>query len=180
MQMITCYFDHHDYISAVEGFARGSHLRQHIWEMMVLHHYPQMDDNFLDYCWWILYRNLWDCYFHTHFTSPHLGESAELKTEVRCGAEDFIHALAVLHRGNRYLVSTRYNGRSQKYLCYKFRGDYYPLRGGRRVNRWSQHIAKECIKKIEQQPMPENKMVEINRYNEWLDLTIYDKLPNEA
>lgn len=172
MNTITCTFDHHDYISAVEGFARGSHLRQHIWKMMVLHHFPQMDDDFLDYAWWILKRNLWEMYFPKPYT--HNGETITPHNHV--GAEDYLHALAILHRGNRYYVHTVYNGKSATHLCYKFIGNYYTL-FDKSANRWTQYIAPEYIKSVYRCHIPKNKMVEYRHYDEWEDLSIYDNLP---
>lgn len=34
--MINLFLDRHDFLFAVEGFARGSHLRQHVWGEIVI------------------------------------------------------------------------------------------------------------------------------------------------
>lgn len=38
--MIFLFLDHHDFLYAVEGFARGSHLRQHVWRDIVYKSIP--------------------------------------------------------------------------------------------------------------------------------------------
>ena len=40
--MIKVSFDHHEFLFAIEGFARGSHLRQHVWRNIVYKAIPQM------------------------------------------------------------------------------------------------------------------------------------------
>lgn len=60
--MISLSLDRHDFVSAVEGFAHGSHLRQHVWRDIVFRNIPQMTDD-MDFFWYIFRRNLWDCYF---------------------------------------------------------------------------------------------------------------------
>lgn len=47
--MIKLYLNRHDFVSAVEGFARGSHLRQHVWCEIVFHNIPQMTDDDIDF-----------------------------------------------------------------------------------------------------------------------------------
>lgn len=131
-----------------------------------------MDDEFLDYAWWILKRNLWDMYF----PKPYKYNDKEVKPSVRFGAEDYLHALAALHRGNRYKVITRYNGKQKTILCYKFLGKYHPLNDDD-VYSWSPYIDERYIKKVTQIQLPENNMVEIHSYGEWEDLSIYDKIP---
>lgn len=61
--MIDLSLDRHDFVAAVEGFAHGSHLRQHVWREMVFRNIPQMTDDDMDFFWFIFRRNLWDCYF---------------------------------------------------------------------------------------------------------------------
>lgn len=42
--MITFTLDRFDFLSAVEGFACGSHLRQHVWEQIAgFHHQMEVD-----------------------------------------------------------------------------------------------------------------------------------------
>lgn len=121
--MIVCNFDIHEYMFAIEGFARGSHLRQHIWEMMFCEHLPQMDDKMMDYCWWIMRRDIWSIFMEGDKYTP-------------CGKEDFLHALAALHRGNRYEITflpfdpddnTRAPKPVRRVLCYRFGGKFCPL-----------------------------------------------------
>ena len=93
--MINLSLDRHDFVAAVEGFAHGSHLRQHVWHRMVFSSIPQMTDEDMDFFWFVFRRNLWDCYF----------PEVDGCITKRCGHEDYLHALAALHRGNRYKVT---------------------------------------------------------------------------
>ena len=92
--MISLFLDHHDFLYAVEGFARGSHLRQHVWRDIVYKSIPQMSDDDLDYLWYFMRRDLFGCYFY----------ELNGKRHTHVGHEDFLHALAALHRGNRNKV----------------------------------------------------------------------------
>lgn len=47
--MIKLTFDRFDFLSAVEGFARGSHLRQHVWKEVVFKNIYQMSDDEQDF-----------------------------------------------------------------------------------------------------------------------------------
>lgn len=38
--MIDLSLNRHDFVSAVEGFAHGSHLRQHVWREIVFLNIP--------------------------------------------------------------------------------------------------------------------------------------------
>lgn len=93
--MIDLSLDRHDFVACVEGFARGSHLRQHVWREIVFLNIPQMSDDEMDFFRYISRRNLWDCYFckRNRFVN---------KT---CVHNDGPHALAALLRGNRYKVT---------------------------------------------------------------------------
>lgn len=62
--MINLSLTPHDFVSAIEGFAHGSHLRQHVWEEIVYKSIPQMSETDLDFFWFIFRRNLYDCYFY--------------------------------------------------------------------------------------------------------------------
>lgn len=79
--MISLELDRHDFVSAVEGFAHGSHLRQHVWRDIVYRSIPQMTDDEMDYFWYIFRRNLWECYFRER----------DGKTVCECGSEDYLH-----------------------------------------------------------------------------------------
>ena len=62
--MISLRLDRFDFVSAVEGFARGSHLRQHVWEQIVYPSIPQMCLDEMDFLWYVFRRDLWDNYFY--------------------------------------------------------------------------------------------------------------------
>lgn len=114
--MIFLFLDHHDFLYAVEGFARGSHLRQHVWRDIVYKSIPQMSDDDLDYLWYFMRRDLFGCYFY----------ELNGKRHTHVGHEDFLHALAALHRGNRYkvLFVSEAHKESHIALCYRFQKQY--------------------------------------------------------
>lgn len=117
--MINLSLGRHDFLNAVEGFARGSHLRQHVWQEIVYKSIPQMSDDDMDFLWFYMRRDIFECYFY----------ELNGKKNTYFGYEDFMHALAALHRGNRYMV-TFYNEIEHKQLqalCYRFDGEYHPL-----------------------------------------------------
>ena len=110
--MIDLSLDRYDFVAAVEGFARGSHLRQHVWHSIVYLNMPQMSDDEMDFFWFIFRRNLWDCYFRE--------DNGNITKQ--CGHRDYLHALAALHRGNRHKV-TFYPGSIKHPItceCYRF------------------------------------------------------------
>lgn len=47
--MIDLSLDRHDFVACVEGFAHGSHLRQHVWREIVFRNIPQMTDDEMDF-----------------------------------------------------------------------------------------------------------------------------------
>ena len=51
--MIDLSLNRHDFVSAVEGFAHGSHLRQHVWSEIVFPSISQMTDDEMDFFWFI-------------------------------------------------------------------------------------------------------------------------------
>lgn len=117
--MIRLFLDRFDFVSAVEGFARGSHLRQHVWEQFVYPSIPQMSLDEMDFLWYVFRRDLWDNYFY----------DMKGRIDPAPGHKDYLHALAALHRGNRYLVTCK-TGKSRCLLsavCYRFNGEYYAL-----------------------------------------------------
>lgn len=72
--MINLSLDRHDFLYAVEGFARGSHLRQHVWQEIVYKSIPQMSDDDMDFLWFYMRRDIFERYFYelngkknTHF-----------------------------------------------------------------------------------------------------------------
>ena len=163
--MIKLSLDRHDFVAAVEGFAHGSHLRQHVWREIVFKSIPQMSEDEMDFFWFIFRRDLWDCYF---------GGFAN-----RVGAEDYLHALAALHRGNRSYVRFKPRGDGKKYnaLCYTFMGKLRPLyfNGETELQCFDDFVPGEWVLKQKQLPMPENKYVQDTMLEQWHDLSIYNK-----
>ena len=113
--MVTATFNKHDLLYAIEGFARGSHLRQHIWEKVFIEFIPQMNEEEIFFVWYYCMRDLFECYFGW-WEYP------------SCGAEDFIHCMAALDLRNRVMVKTRFEGKDEDVLCYKFHGNYCPIK----------------------------------------------------
>ena len=168
--MIKLSLDRHDFVAAVEGFAHGSHLRQHVWSEIVFRSISQMTDEEMDFCWFIFRRNLWDCYFY---------KDKNGRITKRCGHEDYLHTLAALHRGNRYKVT--FYPEIQKdpmtVECYRFGGYYRPLRSrglDDRMASFNSFIPMEWIVEAVAEPMPQNKYVEIGKEKWWTDFSIYD------
>ena len=168
--MINLSLDCHDFVAAVEGFARGSYLRQHVWSNIVFLSIPQMTDDEMDFFWFVFRRNLWDCYFY---------KDKNGRITKRCGHEDYLHALAALHRGNRYKVTLCPDSFKETvtFKCYRFCGHYRPLRTpGQETILFSfnSFIPTGWIMKIVAMPMPQNKYVEIGKEKWWTDFSIYD------
>ena len=167
--MIELSLNRHDFVSAVEGFAHGSHLSQHVWSEIVFPSIPQMADEEMDFFWFIFRRNLWNCYFRE--------ENGSITTF--CGHRDYLHALAALHRGNRYKV-TLYPATQKNPVaveCYRFGGYYRPLRSPGledRMASFNSFIPAEWIVDIHLEPMPQNECVEIGKEKWWTDLSVYD------
>lgn len=117
--MINLSFNRHDFLYAVEGFARGSHLRQHVWQEIVYKSIPQMSDDDMDFLWFYMRRDIFERYFY----------ELNGKKNTHFGYEDFMHALAALHRGNRYKVTfhSEIEHKQLQALCYRFKGEYHPL-----------------------------------------------------
>lgn len=167
--MIDLSLDRHDFVACVEGFAHGSHLRQHVWREIVFLNIPQMTDDEMDFFWYIFRRNLWDCYFR---------ECNGVMTK-DCGHGDYLHALAVLHRGNRYKVTLL--PECFKYPitveCYRFAGLYRPLHSPGSESfmaAFDNFIPDEWIKDVMKLDMPNNSMVQQGREEWWTDLSVYD------
>lgn len=166
--MIKLSLDRHDFVAAVEGFAKGSHLRQHVWREIVFKSIPQMTNDEIDFFWFIFRRNLWDCYF---------GEFAN-----GVGAEDYLHTLAALHRGNRSYVrftpsNTHGKGKSVLALCYTFMDKLRPLylNGETELQCFDDFVPGEWVINLCKIPMPENKYVEDGKMDWWTDLSVYNK-----
>lgn len=167
--MIDLSLDCYDFVACVEGFAHGSHLRQHVWREIVFRNISQMTDDEMDFFWYIFRRNLWDCYFH----GPNVFMSNI------CGYKDYLHALAALHRGNRYKVTFLPDNLKQSVTveCYRFAGHYRPLRVPGQESRMASFdvfIPEEWIKDIVKLDMPDNSYVQQGRGEWWTDLSVYD------
>lgn len=170
--MISLELDRHDFVSAVEGFAHGSHLRQHVWRDIVYRSIPQMTDDEMDYFWYIFRRNLWECYFRKRGND----------TVYECGCEDYLHVLAALHRGNRYSVTFKSadNKEQTKVTCYRFKGRchvlYMPGCYGKTIASFWSYVPDEWVKDCVLLNLPENSYVQEGREEWWTDLSVYDKL----
>ena len=168
--MINLSLDRHDFVAAVEGFAHGSHLRQHVWNEIVFLSISQMTDDEMDFLWFTFRRNLWDCYFY---------KDKNGRMVKRCGHEDYLHALAALHRGNRYKVTFHSLNTKNPITveCYRFGGYYRPLhpQGLKdRMASFNSFVPSEWIIKAVAKPMPQNECVEIGKEKWWIDLSIYE------
>lgn len=168
--MISLELDRHDFVSAVEGFAHGSHLRQHVWRDIVYRSIPQMTDDEMDYFWYIFRRNLWECYFRKR------GD----ETVYECGCEDYLHALAALHRGNRYSITFHSADTKEqtKVTCYRFKSRYHALYMpgcyGKTIASFWSYVPDEWIKDCVRLDLPENRYVQEGREEWWSDLSVYD------
>lgn len=167
--MIALSLDRHDFASAVEGFAHGSHLRQHVWRDIVFRNIPQMTDDEMDFFWYIFRRDLWDCYFFV----------INGRLSKHCGHEDYLHALAALHRGNRYRVTFLPDKLKHPITaeCYRFAGRYRPLRvpgQESRMDSFDSYISREWIKDVGTCNMPHNKFVQKGKVGWWTNLGVYD------
>lgn len=171
--MINLTLDRHDFLCAIEGFAHGSHLRQHVWRDIVYRSFPQMSSDDKDYLWFFLRRDVFPSYFY----------ELNGKQCTHVGHEDFIHALAVLHRGNRYTVTFN-DGKTKtgtkRAICYRFNGSYRPLYVlGSKIEfqkDFDAFIPNDWVIEAEQHPMSENKYVEQGKEQWWNDLSIYDNI----
>lgn len=167
--MIDLSLNRHDFVSAVEGFAHGSHLSQHVWHEIVFSSIPQMTDDEMDFFWYIFRRDLWDCYFR----------QADGHIIKYCGYDDYLHALAALHRGNRYKVTCHSLNTKNPITveCYRFGGYYRPLRSPGLEDcmaSFNNFIPIEWIVEAVAEPMPQNEYVEVGKEKWWIDFSIYD------
>lgn len=176
MTDITLTLDNHEFYYAVRGFASGSHLTQDVWEKIVFRNIRQMDDEFIDFLWWTLRRDLFDQYMSKADGSDRYRCEA-------CGAEDYLHALAVLHRVNRFKV--RFVARDMEdedvrtAICYRFRNTFRPLyligRHPRRFAAFNSFIPDEWLESSEWTGMDaENEFVSADGADSWRDISIYD------
>lgn len=176
--MINLSLGRRDFLNAVEGFAIGSHLRQHVWQEIVYKSIPQMSDDDMDFLWFYMRRDIFERYFY----------ELNGKMNTHFGYEDFMHALAALHRGNRYKVTfcSEIEHKQLQALCYRFEGEYHPLYlyiDGKVVGKTKKSsglqsfntvVPNEWIKAVVKHRAPENRHVELGREEWWNDLEIYD------
>ena len=167
--MIDLSLDRHDFVAAVEGFAHGSHLRQHVWREIVFRNIPQMTDDDMDFFWYIFRRSLWDCYFY----------EINGRMTKHCGHEDYLHTLAALHRGNIYKVTFQSDNLKQPMTaeCYRFGGLYRPLRIPgleSRMASFDSYVPREWIKDVVTYEIPHNKYVQEGKEDWWTNLDVYD------
>ncbi len=171
--MINLSLDLHDFLFCVEGFARGSHLRQHVWRDIVFRNIYQMDEKDMNFFWYFFRRDFWDNYFRI------------LRGGIRgytCGASDFLQALAALHLGNRYRVTfhSAKDKRDHTVVCYRFNGRYHVLECPDQPSgaiRFSSYVSPDEIKKIVHLPFEDNPYIPVNHRSWWTDDPdmIYDK-----
>ncbi len=139
--MITMVLDWIDFLYAVEGFACGSHLRQHIWQEIVEKYISQMSNKERDTIWFYLRRDIWPLFFEGKYSKS-------------CGAEDFLHCMAAMQRNNYADVTFRENGSPKGNLhtarCYIVQNTWYA------TEHFTSFVPFEwiaSIKKIETEPL---------------------------
>lgn len=125
--MINVSLDKHEILYCIEGFARGSHLRQHIWEKVFREFLPKMSEEEIYHVWYYAMRDLFEIYFGW-------GEYPG------CGAEDFFHCMAALDLRNRVVVRTKYQGKIKYIKCYRFGKMLCPIEGSFTCRIASDHI----------------------------------------
>lgn len=176
MTDITLTLDHHEFYFAVRGFINGSHLTQDVFETIIFPTMRQMDAEFENYLWWVLRKNHFDGYMHK--------VDEGFRTD-SCGAEDYMHALAMLHRRNRFMVKFEAKGTPDdeilhKALCYKFQGTFRPLKmTGERPEHcagFNSFIPDDWVVSSEWigHKEPVNEYVEAAHLDWWKDIDIYN------
>ena len=143
--------DKHELLYYIEGCARGSHLRQGIWQRIVNEFIPKMTEDERDFIWWILRRDIWEIFF---------GKYANY------GAQDFLRAMAALHRNNWAKVMASDGKTTECVDCYRYDGHWW-------VD-FTVRVADEFITKIENVAFSDNKCVEYRELDKWLDLSVYE------
>lgn len=171
--MIKLSLDKFDFLCAVDGFARGSHLRQHVWKEIVYKSIPQMSDDDMDFLWFYMRRDIFGHYFY----------EINGKKHTSFGYRDFMHALAALHRGNRYniVLSHKISKEENKVLCYRFDGEFRPLylyddKGRLRKNLqpFECFVNRDFMVNTQRKELPHNHNVREGYNQWWSDLEIYD------
>ena len=151
--MVTIELDKHDLLSHIEGFARGSHLRQHIWENVVVEYMPQMIQEEKDYLWYYLRRDIWPHFFGGH---------------IKFGAEYFLQAMAALHKNNYYNVYLNRPSLNGARRAYMFQNRLYPEYGFRSF------YNDDFIQKVEKIECKENVNVPKEDMHWWNNTDIYN------
>lgn len=146
--------DKFELVCLLEGCARGSHLRQHIWRRMVEEWIPLMDDKDLDFTWWVCFRDLWGIFFKDN-------------NAITYGAEQFLQMLASLNRNNYFKITSKDTNKT--YNCYKFQGRYYLL------GSWDALIDINNTMEIHPTEKLKDNNIPDNLYIYWLDIDIYNK-----
>lgn len=102
--------------------------------------------------------------------------TSTITTELQPGHDDFAHALAAMHRGNRYTVVCQgpKQAKRHKYLCYKYNGEYRPLLNVgvtcKRFQPFDAVIPKEQIKAVGHRSVPDNIYVPDDKKAWWTEL----------
>lgn len=113
--------DRWDILYWMEGCARGSHLRQSIWERAVNEFYPKLSEEERRMIYMYAKRDLTDI-----FTPKKLSENHSYQ---HVGHEDFFQFLACYNPANRYQVHVKgeVNGELQEehVNAYLYKDDYY-------------------------------------------------------
>lgn len=159
--MITMVLDWHDFLFAIEGFARGSHLRQHIWHEIVTKYISQMSDRERDNIWFFLRRDIWPIFFKG-------------KSNV-CGDDDFLHCMAAMQRNNYATIVFRENGwtngRRHRAYCYRFQNTWHV------ENRFNTFVPDEWVDSVSRpekgkalQPL----YIEKGKESWWTNLDVYN------
>ena len=171
--MIRLKLDHHDLLFAIEGFARGSHLRQHVWQQIVYKSIPQMSNDDLDFLWYFCRRDLFGCYFPSFSDGRRLPKAP--------GWLDYLHGLAALHRSNRFNVVfvSHADNKKHKALCYRFDGLFRPLvvDSPMRTNNlegFHSYIPSDDIVCMRRHHYNDNKYVPDEHLVWWQDIDIYE------
>lgn len=120
--MINISLDLDSFIECVVGIAKGSHLRQRVWEELVFPCIPLLSKEDLEYLWYTFRRKLWNFY---------LDELNLDHCRILPGAKEYLHVLAALHSGNRYRVKYHCDQLKKDITveCYRFDGKYYIIDG---------------------------------------------------
>lgn len=137
-----------------------------------------MSDDDMDFLWFYMRRDIFECYFY----------ELNGKKNTYFGYEDFMHALAALHRGNRYMMIfySEIEHKPLQALCYRFDGEYRPLylyigekivgktKKSSGLQSFNAVVPDEWIKVVVKQRTLENRYVELGKEEWWNDLEIYD------